>query len=154
MTNDELRLLFEGLGPVNEEITAILRLSDVLFTVAFEDVEIDIEFDAPTNKLMLSVELGVPPADTALRVYEFLMTYALAWKRTGGLGIALTAPGGSLVLTFPLFVADLTSARLSAIVTNLARRATLLKGLIAAGAADKPDKTGYSPLELDAMIRA
>ena len=152
MTNDELNALIEGIGPINAEIDAILRLSEVEFTVGFEDVSIDIEFDAPLNKLMFSVELGAPPAADALRVYEFLLTYAAAWKSTGGLGIALTSPGGSLVLTFPLFAGALTSARLSAILTNLARRATVLKGLVAAGAAEEAD-TGSSLLQSDAMIK-
>jgi len=124
MTNDDLNLLIQELGPMDESINSVLRLSDAEYVVNFDDVDVDVEYDAPSKKLMMSAQLGVPSAANALKVYEFLMTYALAWRRTGGLGIALTAPGGSLVLTLPLFAVDLTAARLTTIVANLAAEPT------------------------------
>jgi hypothetical protein len=66
MTSDELKILIEEIGPINGEIDAIVRLSEVLCTVGSEDVDIDIEFDAPANKLMFSVELGAPRRQTHL----------------------------------------------------------------------------------------
>jgi hypothetical protein len=62
MTSDEVKIPIEKIGPINEEIDAIVRLSEVLCTVGSEDVDIDIEFDAPANKLMFSVELAPPGA--------------------------------------------------------------------------------------------
>jgi hypothetical protein len=102
---------------------------------------------------MMSVHLGVPSPENALRIYEFLMTYALAWRQTGGLGIGLTGPGGSLVLTLPLIAVDLTAGRLATIVANLARRAVTLKGLIAAGATERTEGLADSFLMQDNMIR-
>lgn len=129
--------LASEIGALDDEIDEVVQSESGTVIVRIGPVDVDLEFDADLQRVMVAVALGLPAPGKALGIYELLMTYASAWRQTGGLGVALTRPGGDLVLQAPFFAAELNPRSLVTIVTNMARRAVILRTMIAAGAAEQ-----------------
>jgi len=62
--------------------------------------------------------LGAPSESMQLSVYETLLCYNLLWKDTGGVKMALSGPGGELVLLYELFVSELALNELQTVLSN------------------------------------
>ncbi len=137
MQIEQFARLASEIGALDDEIDEVVQAEDGTVIVRVGPVDVDLEYDADLQRLMVAVTLGSPARGKALGVYELLMTYASAWRQTGGLAVALTRPGGDLVLQAPFFAAELNPRSLVTIVTNMARRAVILRGMIAAGAAEQ-----------------
>jgi len=137
MTSEEFGQLAAAIGPLDETIDSVIEVSPTEFSVIFSEaeIEVDLDHDEAGGKIVASAEIGTPSPERALAIYEFLLTYAAAWRETGGLGVALTGPGGTLLLTAIIATAGLDARPLATIVTNMARRAVILHGIIAAGVA-------------------
>ncbi len=146
MQIEQFARLASEIGALDEEIDEVVQAQDGTVIVRVGPVDVDLEYDADLQRVMVAVNLGSPARAKALGVYELLMTYASAWRQTGGLAVALTRPGGDLVLQAPFFAAELNPRSLVTIVTNMARRAVILRGMIAAGAAEQ-EASSAMPIE-------
>ena len=120
--SESIRRVMEEVGPRDDEIFAVLQTGDKSWAVRFEHVDIEIELDADSERLMLSAEIGVPPEERRLSVYETLLIYNLLWSDTGGVRMALTEAGGSIVQMVDLHCSVVTTELIAIVTHNLNER--------------------------------
>jgi hypothetical protein len=48
------------LGQLDESVLEILQISDDCFAVRYEDVDVELEFDATSGRILLSTEIATP----------------------------------------------------------------------------------------------
>lgn len=78
------------------------------WTVAFDaTLIVDLDFDPPSGQLVLSAELGQPPAGEELAVYKLLLEVNQLWEQTGGLRMALDPARGRLKQIYAVTLAGL-----------------------------------------------
>jgi len=77
-----------------------------------------LEWAEQPDRVVLTTLLGTPSEAMQLSVYETLLCYNLLWKDTGGVKMALSGPGGDLVVIYELFSVDLTLGELQTVLTN------------------------------------
>ncbi len=120
--SDTLRLTETLVASASYEdtIEAVLQTGDAAWRVDFEDVSIELEFDQLSGRLALISELGKPPADRRLEVYEALLSYSLLWRETGAVRVGLGGADGALFLLVDTGVGDLLPARLADILGDFA----------------------------------
>lgn len=121
-------------GPGDDAILAVVQTGDDSWVIRYEHVDVDLELDAETARLVLSAEIGVPPAERRLSIYELLLAYSLLWRETGGIRMALTGAGGAAVQLVDLAAADLTVGVLATVAANLADRTLVWRAFFTGGA--------------------
>lgn len=69
-----------------------------------------VEHDAEAACLHLSADLPAVPPAQRIEIYELLLLYNAQWQATGGIRMALDAPGGAVeqVVTVPMDGLDVT----------------------------------------------
>ena len=125
---------FEDISTILAEAGSELDLGGV---IGFEDMDtwqIALDDEAETvitlervsdgSLLVVSAEIGSPPAERLLETYDYALTFNGLWAETGGARLALDAPGGMLTLLREMAVSELS---LQSFVTRLAAFATLVK---------------------------
>ena len=90
MDSEQLDRLMAEVGPLDDDIPECVRLEGGDYAVRFDDVDVFVEWDAASARLVLSVEVATPPASRAASIYEALLAYNSLWRETGGLRLALT----------------------------------------------------------------
>ena len=131
MTIDQVNALLNQLGPVLDPLAIEASEAHQSWGIALEDdVNVLVQFDAQKGCLLLSCELGAPSDGDRTGLYELLLQTNYHWDATGGLRLALNAPGGEVVLAYELPVADLDVPRLSATVTSFAAAAKAWRKII------------------------
>ncbi|MGJ0506513.1 MAG: type III secretion system chaperone [Methylocystis sp.] len=111
-----------GSAGYEDAITTILQTGDATWQVDFEDVSIELELDEGSGRLVLSAELGAPPPERRLAVFEALLSYALLWRDTGFVRAGLGGAEGVLVLIADTGVDGLHPAALAGILANFAEK--------------------------------
>lgn len=142
-TPDDISIIMTEVGPLDENILAVLRTGDESWAIRFEAVDVEAEFDPAGGRLMLSTTVGVPPPPRAATVYETLLTYSTAWRETGGVRMGLSRPGGELVQMADIVAADITPALVVTMAVNLAERSLYWRGYVEGSEAD--DDTAAAP---------
>jgi Tir chaperone protein (CesT) family len=75
-----------------------LRLDDNGYAaLAFDDVVVNLEFDADLERLLMSAYLGEPQGDR-LKTYELLLDANFCWQGTAGGTLSLERETGGIVL--------------------------------------------------------
>ncbi len=133
-TAQDIRNAVAGTGALDERIDLVLQTGDAVWMVRHGDVEVDIEFDADSDRVMLSADLGVPPADRRADIYELLMAYALLWRETGGLRAGFSPVDRSLSLMGDFGAEGLTPDMLASVLANFAGAVVLWRQAVAAHA--------------------
>ena len=112
--------------------------------VRYGDIEVDIEFDADSDLVMLSADLGIPPTERRADIYELLMAYALLWRETGGLRAGFSPTDRTLSLMGDFGAGGLTSELLASIVARFSETVAVWRHAVAARA-DKvePNDEGF-----------
>jgi hypothetical protein len=140
---DQLAQLLADLGEQLPGIDSIAQHgSSASWAIALEnDLVFELELIDDGAVVLFACDLGAPPADAQLPVYEAVLQYNMASSATGGVALALSEPGGSLVELFRLSAADATLPNLQAVLQSLAAKAELWRSIIKSGAAgqDEPD---------------
>lgn len=77
-----------------------------------------LEWAESPDRVVLTAMLGVPSESMQLSVYETLLCYNLLRKDTGGVKMALSGPGGELVLLYELFASNLNRNELQTVLIN------------------------------------
>lgn len=131
---DRIQLLIEELGPATEEVAEVQQQGEGEWTVFFDDESaVGLDFVPEQEKLVLSAELGAPPAEGKAATYEFVLIYNFNWTESGGIKVGLDAPDGSLELMFELNSASLDLPTLQLVLASFAEKARAWRELIAAG---------------------
>lgn len=121
-----------------DAIATILQTGDAAWQVDFEDISIELEFDEGSGRLVVSAELGVPPPERRLAVFEALLSYALLWRDTGFLRAGLGGAEGALVLIGDTGAEGLQPAALAGILGNFAEKIRVLRQFTVAEAETTP----------------
>ncbi len=116
---ERMQIMMEEIGPSLPEIEAVIQSEDKNWAIQFSDQAIVmLEWAEDPDRVVLTSLLGAPSESMQLSVYETLLCYNLLWKDTGGVKMALSGPGGDLVVIYELFSADLTLGELQTVLTN------------------------------------
>jgi len=153
MTINQVTALLDQLGPVLNPLAIEASEEHQSWGIALEDdVNVLVQFDAQKGCLVLACEVGAPPAGDRTGIYELLLHTNYHWDTTGGLRLALNAPGGDVVQAYELAVADLDVSQLSATVISFAESAKAWREIIQSSASTLPP----APEDLPSMdqIRA
>ena len=116
---ERMQIMMEEIGPSLPEIEAVIQSEDKNWAIQFSDQSIVmLEWAEDPDRVVLTSLLGAPSESMQLSVYETLLCYNLLWKDTGGVKMALSGPGGDLVVIYELFSTDLTLGELQTVLTN------------------------------------
>ncbi len=116
---ERMQIMMEEIGPSLPDIQAVIQSEDKNWAIQFSDQSIVmLEWVADPDRVVLTSILGVPSESMQLSVYETLLCYNLLWKDTGGVKMALSGPGGELVVIYELFSTDLMLNDLQTVLTN------------------------------------
>ena len=135
MSDHELvRLVMQEIGPRDDEILEVLQTDEQSWAVRFADVDIELELEPETRRLMLSAEIGAPSEEKRTSIYETLLLYNLLGSDTGGLHMALTEAGGAIVQMVDLHCSTLTTELLVTVLHNLNERTPIWREFFTGGA--------------------
>ncbi len=117
-----MQIMMEEIGPSLPEIECVIQNEETQWAIQFDDRSIVmLEWAEKPDRVALTAILGKPSERMQLSVYETLLCYNLLWKDTGGVKMALSGPGGELVLLYELFFTDeLNLSGLQTVLTNFA----------------------------------
>lgn len=119
----------------DEEIAVILQKADNVWEVGYEDVAIELELHEGSGRLVMTADLGVPPAERRLAVFEALLSYAMLWRDTGFVRAAAAGGDGSPSLIADVGVADLRAPVLTDILANFAGKSRVWREYVTSQAA-------------------
>lgn len=88
-------------GPEVENLSVVIQDDESSWTLAFETeatVLVLLEWAAQPARLVLSVDIGTPPAGRAAQVHQAALSYNTLWRDTGGTRIGMGGEGGDLLL--------------------------------------------------------
>ncbi len=124
MTNNlkRMQIMMEEIGPSLPEIEAVIQSEETNWAIQFDDQSIVmLEWAHKPDRVVLTAILGTPSESMQFSVYETLLCYNLLWKDTGGVKMALSGPGGELILLYELFFTEeLNLPGLQTVLTNFA----------------------------------
>ncbi len=116
---ERMQIMMEEIGPSMSEIEAVIQSEEKNWAIQFEDQSIVmLEWTDSPDRVVLSAMLGTASESMQLYVYETLLCYNLLWKDTGGVKMALSGPGGELVLLYELFASNLSLNELQTVLAN------------------------------------
>ncbi len=116
---ERMQIMMEEIGPSMSEIEAVIQSEEKNWAIQFEDQSIVmLEWTDNPDRVVLSAMLGTASESMQLSVYETLLCYNLLWKDTGGVKMALSGPGGELVLLYELFASNLSLNELQTVLAN------------------------------------
>ncbi len=138
MDDSHVEALITELGPLDDSVAEIIRDPDGNWVVRVGDIDVVVEFDAAAQVLRIGTDIGIVPEASRLSVYESLLVYNIAAQSSGGVVMALTGPGGSVVQMLVLPVAGLTAQALVVPIVNLAERTPIWREIIANDDSDAP----------------
>jgi hypothetical protein len=126
-------------GKLDESVLEILQISDDCLVARYEDVDVEVEFDAASGRILLSTEIATPTPDKRLEIYETLLNYSLLWQETGGVRMALAGRGGPAIQMVDLETAGLRPDLLRTVLANLVDRTIIWRAFFASdGVAEVP----------------
>ena len=116
---ERMQIMMEEIGPSMSEIEAVIQSEERNWAIQFDDQSIVmLEWAESPDRVVMTAMLGTPTESMQLSVYETLLCYNLLWKDTGGVKMALSGPGGELVLLYELFAGNLSLNELQTVLTN------------------------------------
>lgn len=146
-SSEQLGSMIESVGPRDHDIETVVQISESEYVVHYDDLEVTLEIDAETDRLVMSAELGQSPSDKRLPVCTTLLNYSLLWRDTGGVHMALTADGTAVQL-LTLFGSEVTLDLLDTVLRNFAVKARLMRAYVAKGGGDESPAETLMPLGL------
>lgn len=144
MTLEQMELLIADLGPVLEPLAIQASDEDASWVVLMDDhLIVAVDYDERKRSLVLSSELGEPPAGDRTALYETLLQSNYHWDVTGGTRMALDGPAGQVVQVLEIPADALDATGLSGMVSAFADTARAWRQIVkgpasAAGAAPEP----------------
>lgn len=89
------------------EMVQLIDLGDATWTLEFNDGDgYQLEWSAQWSRLVLTAELGVPPAEGELTALNLALSYNTLWRDVGKLRVARDGDDGQMLLIGELLPAD------------------------------------------------
>lgn len=139
---EEVNAVVADVGPLDDSILSIARIADDRWVIQFEAVDVQVECDEATGRVMLSTVIGTAPPLRTAAVYEALLSYSSLWRETGGVHMALDGPGGEVLQMVDLPASELRPDILVTVAVNLAERTAIWRGFFDNDDADAPPPAG------------
>lgn len=96
---DTVQLIMQEVGPQTPNIDAVVQHGEDSWALQLDDTSIlFIEYATDPDRLVLSMELGMPIRERRLEVCQLMLSYNLLWEENAGLTMALGGPEGSATL--------------------------------------------------------
>lgn len=129
---EQFNMLIEKLGPAMSEVLLIEQISSQLFLLALERDEsaIALRLDKDTGVATLSCELGRPPEETQLQIYEALLLYNSLAPMHGGIRMALREPDGVILQEFDTPLASLQVDQWKNLILDFSKKASAWEEII------------------------
>ena len=145
---ERIQIMMEEIGPAMPEIEAVIQSEEKNWAIQFEDQSIVmLEWAESPDRVVLTAMLGIPSETMQLSVYETLLCYNLLWKDTGGVKMALSGPGGELVLLYELFASNLNRNELQTVLINFVSISQVWSVYVT-GEAEQPASKLPSPTDM------
>ncbi len=145
---ERMQIMMEEIGPAMPEIEAVIQSEEKNWAIQFEDQSIVmLEWAENPDRVVLTAMLGIPSESMQLSVYETLLCYNLLWKDTGGVKMALSRPGGELVLLYELFASSLNRNELQTVLINFVSISQVW-GVYVTGEGEQPTSNLPSPTDM------
>ena len=111
---EHMHRLMSEIGPLLE-LAAVVESDDGdgWILAIEEDDGVLVELDEAEGRIFLSAEAGLPDDEARPGLYETLLVYNAQWHASGGVRMALDAPGGEVMQILELPAAGLDAARLA-----------------------------------------
>ena len=151
-TFGEIDLLLQEAGPREDEILGVLRIADDRWAIRFEDVDVEVEYNPETGRILFAAVIGTPPPLRARAVYEALLNYTMLWRETGGVRMGLNGPAGEAVQMVEFAADDLDPALVAVVAGNLAARTLVWRAHLNDEVEDAEQPISVDPAEFN-MIR-
>lgn len=99
---------------------AIIELKELngWLIVLDEQLQLFAEYLADQQLLYLSADVGDPPAERRLEVYEMLLQINLDWHESGGVRFGIDSPGGTVVQVVDIDLENLGATQLRSIIAG------------------------------------
>lgn len=138
---EQIQMLMAELGPSSDGIAAVLQNEDDQWSIVVDETTmVTVDYDAEEDKLLLSIDLGLPAQESRLEVYETLLSYSLLWRDHGGVHAALGGPGGPLYLLYEFGGKELSLIELIRVLDNFVEAALVWRDYVV-GLGDAPTVT-------------
>jgi hypothetical protein len=144
---ERINQIIADAGPLDTDIMAVVRTGDASWSVHYEHAHVDLDVDAGNDRLLLTANIGAPPEERRAALYETVLMYSLLRRQTGGVSMALTAPGGDIVQLIDVPVSQATPQSLAIVIGNLVDRTLTWRALFAdadAGVAPAPRQAEFA----------
>lgn len=113
MIREQTQALMAEIGPIADLMAVgAFEGRDVWALVVDEETTVDVDLDPARGCLVLSAEVGQPPAAERAGRLELLLRWNYQWPDTGGARLAVVDQGGPVVLLADHPVAGLAAADL------------------------------------------
>ena len=111
--------LLAEVGPLLDLEGIIAFDEESLWTLAVDDETLVlVECQEAAGQLLISAEIAPLPPGSGASLLETLLIYNDQHRRTGGIRLALDGPGGAVIQSLDLAVADLDASKLTRVVQN------------------------------------
>ena len=129
-----LTQLFTDLGPLLDEVAIREDAAGEAWHIFFsEEFDLVAEYDGFRNRLILRSELGTPPPDRKIQIYELLLATNTMWKDTGGITFGISPQDGEVLLSFDLSAEGLQVDQLHNLVLGFVDKALTWRQLVQSG---------------------
>lgn len=150
----ELDQLMAEVGAQDDRILACIKTPDGAFAIRFEELDVVAEWDETRKRLVLSSEVGTPPRARLAHIYETLLSYNLLYQVTGGVHLALTGRGGSVLQLVDLADAEIEPRQIAIVAVNLASLATIWQAYFESEEGGEDAVSAPPAMTMADMIRA
>lgn len=121
LTTNSLNKTIADIGPALPELISIVMRGDDEWLIRYPDLDITLEFDAATQRIMLSIELSTVDAMVKAETLTRLLHYSYLWRDTGCVYFSLNAALRP-VLMVPLFAEEVTTEMLANVVAHMVEK--------------------------------
>ncbi len=132
-----------ALGQASPDVEAVMQMSPSRWVLSYtDDTQMDVALHEPTNRLVLSAEVGNAPEASRPRTMQALLAFNLMWAETDCVRAAMSPVDGGTILIADLFLPDMTDERLERAVLRLKDSARSWRDFVSgdlAAPVDAPD---------------
>jgi len=121
------------IGPETENLSVIVQDDESTWTLAFESdvtVLVLVEWAEDPSRLVLSADIGTPPAGRAAQVHKTALSYNTLWRDTGGARIGMGGEEGDLLLVRELSRESVSAGEFARILEQFAAVAQWWEGYV------------------------
>lgn len=120
-------------GPDTENLSVIVQDDESTWTLAFENeatVLVLVEWAEEPERLILSADIGTPPAGRVTQAHQAALSYNTLWRDTGGARIGMGGEEGDLLLMHELDLQSVQGEEFARILEPFAEVARWWEGYV------------------------